>query len=281
MEPGTSSELATSFHDFERDGWERAAEYYSDAFGSLTAQTITPLLQAAGVRSGTRVLDVATGPGSVAAAAAALGASPVGIDFSPHMVALAREQHPSLEFEEGDAEALKFGAARFDAVTINFGVLHLARPDTALAEARRVLVPGGRCAFTVWAKPEISVGFGIVLRAIERHGRMDVPLPEGPPFFRFGDSEESIRSMLAAGYVDPRVEQIPLVWRLASAAALYDAFANGAVRTAALLRAQTEDALVDIHTEIVEEAGAYRRGDIIELPMAAVLTSGRRPQSDV
>src|SRR5262249_20698412 len=265
------------FHDFEQTGWERAAEYYSDAFGSLTAQTINRLLEAAGVRSGTRVLDVATGPGSVAAAAAALGASPVGIDFSPQMVALAREQHSSVVFEEGDAEALEFADARFDAVTINFGVLHLARPDTALAEACRVLVPGGRCAFTVWAKPEISVGFGIVLGAIERFGRLDVPLPEGPPFFRFSDGDESIRSMEAAGFTDVRVVQLPLVWRLSSAGALFDAFANGAVRTAALLRAQTEDALVDIHTAIVEEAAAYRRGEIVELPMAAVLTSATKP----
>ncbi len=273
MESGT---LSVSFHDFERAGWERAAEHYSDAFGSLTAQTIKPLLEAAGVTTGTRLLDVATGPGSVAAAAAELGARPVGVDFSPQMVALAREHHPSLVFEEGDAEALEFADARFDAVTINFGVLHLARPDAALAEACRVLLPGGRCAFTVWAKPETSVGFGIVLRAIERCGRMDVPLPEGPPFFRFSDRDESIRSMLAAGFVDPTVEEVPLVWQLPSAGALYDAFANGAVRTAALLRGQTEDALGDIHTEIVEEAAAYRRGEVIELPMAAMLTSGAK-----
>jgi SAM-dependent methyltransferase len=279
MEPGTLEPGTTnvSFHDFEQAGWERAAEYYGDAFGSLTAQTIRPLLEAAGVTARARVLDVATGPGSVAAAAAQLGASVVGVDFSSQMVALAREHYPSLVFEEGDAEALEFADGRFDAVTINFGVLHLARPDTALAEACRVLIPGGRCAFTVWANPETSVGFGIVLRAIERLGRLDVPLPEGPPFFRFSDSNESIRSMRAAGFVDPKVERVPLLWQLPSAGALFDAFANGAVRTAALLRAQTEDALVDIHTAIVEEASAYRHGEVIELPMAAVLTSGTKP----
>jgi SAM-dependent methyltransferase len=270
MEPGT-------FHDFERDGWERAAEYYGDAFGGLTAQTITPLLKAAGVTAGMRVLDVASGPGGVAAAAAEWGAVPVGVDFSEHMVALSRREYPTLTFEAGDAEALQFADGSFDAVVINFGVLHLARPDAALEEARRVLVPGGRCAFTVWAKPETSVGFGIVLGAIERLGRMDVPLPEGPPFFRFSDGGEAVRSMLAAGFADARVEQVPLVWCLPSAGALFDAFANGAVRTAALLRGQTPDALVAIHTAIVEEAATYRQGDIIELPMAAVLTSGAKP----
>ncbi len=75
-------------------GWERAAEYYGDAFGSLTAQTIKPLLKAAGVTAGMRVLDVASGPGGVAAAAAEWGANPVGIDFSEHMVALARREYP-------------------------------------------------------------------------------------------------------------------------------------------------------------------------------------------
>src|SRR5262249_50617206 len=120
-----------------------------------------------------------------------------------------------------------------------------------------------------------SLGFGIVLGAIERFGRLDVPMPEGPPFFRFSDTDESIRTMNAIGFTDVRVDQLPLVWRLPSAGALFAAFPNRAVRTAALPRPPPEDALVDIHTAIVEEAAAYRRDEVIELPMAAVLTSGR------
>jgi len=268
--------VAPDFHHFEQQGWERAADHYGDAFGALTAQTIPALLRAARVGKGTRLLDVASGPGYAAAAAAGLGASPVGLDFSSEMVALARRRYPAVEFVEGDAEALAFPAASFDAVVINFGVLHLARPDTALAEARRVLRPGGRCAFTVWAAPDVSIGFAIVLKAIETHGRMDVPLPAGPPFFRFSEAGEASRSMTAAGFAEPRVETVPLVWRLTSGEALCDAFVDGAVRTAALLRAQTPEAMARIRRAIVEGAGAYRVGPAIELPMAAVLTSGRR-----
>src|SRR5262252_1585002 len=238
------------FHDFEHAGWERAADRYGDAFGGLTSQTIPALLAAADVGAGIRVLDVASGPGYVAAEAAALGAQPLGVDFADEMVALASRRYPSLTFQQGDAESLSFTEGTFDAVTINFGVLHLARPDTALAEARRVLKPGGRCAFTVWATPDVSIGFGIVLKAIETHGRMDVPLPAGPPFFRFSDAAESIRSMLAAGLVDPRVESVPLVWQLKTGGALFDAFLHGAVRTAALLRAQTPDATEKIRRAI-------------------------------
>ena len=168
-----------SFHDFEQQGWERAADRYGDAFGSVTSQTIPALLAAAGVTPGARLLDVASGPGYVAAAAAELGASPVGVDFSAEMVALATRRYPAIEFREGDAEALPFAAAAFDAVAINFGVLHLARPDTALIEARRVLKPGGRCAFTrAGRRCDISVGFSIVLKAIgnpRSHGRVRCP----------------------------------------------------------------------------------------------------------
>jgi SAM-dependent methyltransferase len=266
----------SSFHAFEQSGWQRAADRYGDAFGGLTSQTIPSLLHAVGVKPGTRLLDVASGPGYVAAAAVAAGATAVGIDFSSEMVSLAKRRYPGIRFQEGDAESLAFPDASFDAVAINFGVLHLARPDVALAEACRVLVAGGRCGFTVWAPPGTSVGFGIVLRAIETHGRIDVPMPEGPAFFRFSDPDEAAHSLVAAGFVDPRVEQVPLVWRLDSAAAMCDAFLEGAVRTAALLRAQTPEALTAIRRAIAEEAEAYRHGGVIELPMAAVLTSGTR-----
>src|SRR5207245_10651614 len=89
------------FHDFEQAGWQRAAEHYGDAFGGLTAQTADALLDAAGVSSGARVLDVATGPGFIAAAAAGRGAQVTGLDFSPAMIALARTRQPAIDFREG------------------------------------------------------------------------------------------------------------------------------------------------------------------------------------
>src|SRR6266545_1280703 len=93
-----------AFHEFEKSGWERASAHYEDAFGALTRQTAGRLLDAAGVSSGSRVLDVATGPGSIAAAAAARGAEVVGLDFSAAMIADAQRRYPSIAFREGDAE---------------------------------------------------------------------------------------------------------------------------------------------------------------------------------
>jgi ubiquinone/menaquinone biosynthesis C-methylase UbiE len=238
------------FHAFERAGWESIPRTYQDGFGTLTTQAIGPLLDAAEVGPGVRLLDVATGPGYVAGAAAARGALVVGVDFSAPMLAEARRHHPAIDFRVGDAAALPFPDASFDRVVMSFGLLHLDRPDEALAEAHRVLHPGGRLAFTVWAKPEAAVGFGIVLDAIRRHGRLDVPLPPGPPFFRFSDPEECRRVLLRVGFEAPVVRAVPQVWQLGSLDALFDIMRHGTVRTAGLLRAQTPEAQDAIRAEI-------------------------------
>jgi SAM-dependent methyltransferase len=267
---------ARAFHDFERAGWQRAAKYYQDTFGTLTMQAVGPLLDAAAVGPGTRLLDVATGPGYVAGAAAARGASTVGIDFSPEMVAQARLRHPGLEFLEGDAEALAFPTEHFDALVMNFGLLHLANPEAAMSEAHRVLAPGGCYAFTVWAGPEDAVGFGVVLRALERHGTSDVGLPAGPPFFRFSDAGEARRALNRAGLVGPEVRKLPLVWRLPSAEALFEAALHGGVRTSAALQAQTPAALAAIRHAVLAELARYAEDDGVAIPMSVVLASATK-----
>ena len=268
---------AAAFHEFEHAGWERAAEYYGDAFGGVTTQIAQPLLDAVDVRAGTRLLDVATGPGFIAAAAAARGAVVTGLDFSRAMIADARRRHPAITFREGDAEALPFDEGSCDAVTMNFGLLHLARPEAAIADARRVLHPGGRYAFTVWAAPEQAVGFGLVLRALEEFGRTDVALPEGPPFFRFSALDESRQTLERAGFVDADARVLALTWRLDSADRIYEALSRGGVRTAAVLRAQTPAALDAIRAAVRRSAERYRQGDRFVLPMPAVLASGTKP----
>lgn len=266
-----------SFHDFEHAGWERAAAFYGDAFGALTAQTAGPMLDSARVAAGTRLLDVASGPGFIAGAAADRGAAVVGLDFSTAMVAEARRRLPALTFREGDAEALPFEADGFDAVVMNFGLLHLARPDTAIAEAHRVLRAGGRYAFTVWAAPERAVGFGMVLRAVDELGKNDVPLPEGPPFFRFSDAAETRRTLEEAGFTDVGVRELPLTWRLTSADAVFEALSRGGVRTAALLRGQTPEALAAIRAAVRRGVESYAMDSGFALPMPAVLASCRKP----
>jgi ubiquinone/menaquinone biosynthesis C-methylase UbiE len=272
---------SNAFHDFEHAGWERAAAFYGDAFGPVTSQAAGPILDIVGISPGTRLLDVATGPGFVAGAAAARGATVVGLDFSPAMIAEARRRLPALSFREGDAEALPFDSGSFDAVVMNFGLLHLARPDAALAEAHRVLRTGGRYAFTVWANPERAVAFGIVLRAVEEFGKKlgtdDVQLPDGPPFFRFSDAAETRRTLEAVGFTDIHVQELALTWRLTSADAVFEAMSRGGVRTAAVLRAQTPDALAAIRDAVRRKVEAYAGDGGFAVPMPAVLASATKP----
>lgn len=265
-----------SFRKFEHAGWEKVPQQYQEAWGNLTTQAVESLLDAAGVQKNTKVIDIATGPGFVATAAAKRGATVVGVDFSAAMVAEAQRNYPDVEFREGDAEQLPFGDGLFDAAVMNFGILHLARPDQALVEARRVLRPGARFGFTAWAKPEEAIAFGIVLRAIGSHGDLKVPLPEGPPFFRFSEPDECVRSLLAAGFESPAVNKVPQVWRLPAGDGLFEAMKEGTVRTAGLLRAQKPEALQRIREAIRRDTEPYRKGDVIELRMPAMLASGTK-----
>lgn len=265
---------AQSFKAFEHEGWERVASPYRTAFSSLTIQSVSPLLDAAGVATGVRLLDVACGPGDASAAAAVRGAQVTGLDFASAMVEQASRFNPDVAFRTGDAEALPFEDASFDAVVINFGILHFADPDRAIAEASRVLRSGGRFAFTVWAPPEKCEGFAIVLRSVEAHGRMDVPLPAGPPFFRFADHGECRRVLGAAGFANASVCELPMRWQLPAADALIEAFLDGGVRTRGLLMAQTPEALGAIRAAARVEAARCACQGGVEFSMPAVLASG-------
>ena len=143
-----------AFNAFESAGWEKQAAGYEDFFGQITTRLVEPLLDAAEIGRGTQVLDVATGPGYVAAKAAERGAAPIGLDNAGAMLSIARRRHPQVEFCRGNVEALPFSDHSFDAVVGNFILLHLGRPEQAAAEFVRVLAPGGRLALTVWDVPE-------------------------------------------------------------------------------------------------------------------------------
>lgn len=262
------------FRNFEHAGWQEIPAGYHDAFGRLTTQAIEPLLDAVRLKKGMSFLDIASGPGYVAAAAAKRGATVLGVDFSTAMVEQAKTLHAGVEFREGDAEKLPLGNGLFDAAAMNFGILHLGQPELALLEAERILRSGGRFAFSVWAKPEGTIGFGIVLRAVELHGEPRVELPEGPPFFRYSDPEECSRGLLVAGFESPSVTKVAQIWRLPAGDGLFDAMKYSTVRTAGLLRAQKPTVLQKIRDEMRASVEKYTNGGIVELPMPAWIAAG-------
>jgi ubiquinone/menaquinone biosynthesis C-methylase UbiE len=161
--------MAESFHDFERRGWgnREVCAHSDDYFSRLTTQSIGALLDAVRICSADCLLDVATGPGYVAGAAASRGARVVGLDFSAQQLELARSRYPGITFQRGDAGDLPFDSTSFDVVVSSFGVPHFPDPERFLQETFRVLPGGGRIGFSVWDFPQDTNGYGAVYGAIQ------------------------------------------------------------------------------------------------------------------
>ena len=264
-----------AFRAYEFDGWERLGGGYRKYWADMTSQAAAPLLDGTNVTSGSNVLDVATGPGNIARAAAGRGAAVTGIDFSESVLALARNDCPDVTFEQADAEALPFADESFDAVVMNFGILHFPHPEKALSEARRVLRPGCRIGFTNWAAPG-ATGIGIAMRAVNEHGTMDVDLPVGTDMFRFADADECRRVLSDVGFDDIVSREIPLTWRFDSPDDFITGFVEAAPRSGGLLSAQSPDAMRDIRAALRRAALDHERNGVIEIPMPAMLTTATR-----
>ena len=273
--------MAESFRDFEHRGWEDPAVCagYDDHFSKLTTQSVGALLDAARVGSSDSVLDVATGPGHVAGAAAARAARVVGLDFSVQQIERARRRYPGVRFEQGDAGDLPFDSSSFDVVVSNYGMPHFPDPERFLREASRVLRGGGRIAFSAWDTPQEARGLGAVYEAIQRHGTLDVGLPAGPNFFLFSDPRQCEQSLAGAGFAAISIARVRQTWELPSADDLFEVVLNASVRAAAALKAQRPDALKAIRESIREAMAEYARGGVCRVPMPAVLASATKPRS--
>lgn len=193
-----------SFKAAQRAGWAH--------FTPLQASTTEPaahLVRHAGIQPGQRVLDVACGTGVVAVTAARLGAHVTGLDLTPELLVVARENARSasveIEWHEGDVEHLPFGAATFDVVVSQFGHMFAPRPDVAVGEMLRILKPGGVIAFSTWP-PELLVG-----RLFALTGRyMPAPPPGVAPPPLWGDPHV-IRERLGAAVRDIRFDRATML----------------------------------------------------------------------
>ena len=267
-----------AFNAFEAAGWEERALAYDRFFRSLTSRLAEPLLDAASVTGGTRVLDIATGPGYVAARAAARGAEAMGVDVAKAMVELARRLQPGVEFRQADAHALPFEDASFDAVVGNFAILHLGRPEQAAAEFVRVLAPGGRLALTAWDAPDRARFLGVFVEAFAEAGATPPEgVPAGPDFFRFAQEGELDALLRDQGLDDRLVRTIEFMLSVASADEYWDGLLGGTVRVSALVLGQEEDTQQRIRAAFERRMDEYRTADGFELPVSAKLASGLKP----
>ncbi len=153
---GRSAEDVAGLKAAQQAAWNSPGSGYHDLAEGF-APAVEHLLEFAGIEPGMTVLDVATGTGIAAFAAAARGAVVTGVDFAEELLAHAREIAGKsgfpVEFVNGDAEALPFEDNTFDAVISTFGCMFAPRHDAVAHELARVLKPGGTLALACW-EPE-------------------------------------------------------------------------------------------------------------------------------
>lgn len=264
------------FAEMERQGWADAevARNYADGFAAASEQCVPAMVRAVGAGPDTQALDLCCGQGIVAAGLRATGANVIGLDFSPAMLELARARAPGVEFVEGDAMELRFDAARFDAVTIGFGLLHVPDAVQVLTEVARVLRPGGRLAFSIWHAPSRPTALGYVFEAVARYGDPQVQLPPGPGLHDYADPLIVGPVLERTGFSEMQQQVVDSAWTIDAPDAPVTLFAEGTVRGRALLQRQPRTALEairkDVEQRVLTDHGPEGPWQV---PIPAVITS--------
>lgn len=273
---GTVPIDADAFNRFQLAGWEAKADSYA-FLAPMTRRVGGTLLSAAAVGAGTEVLDVGTGPGDLAAAAAALGADTVGMDVAPSMIRRAALANPSIPFRLGSFEQIPAGEGAFDAVLGNFVFNHVGRPERALGEAYRVLRPGGWLALSSWDAPARNRLLGLVTDAVAAAG---APAPQGVPAgpVNFRSAAELRELFAAAGFEEAGTSGIMFVASVPDADTLWQGILDSAVRVASLVTHQAPDVQVRIRAAFNELVAVHRREDgTLAIPVSVLVTRGRKP----
>jgi ubiquinone/menaquinone biosynthesis C-methylase UbiE len=225
------------------------------------------LVDTADLRAGWRVLDVATGSGNAAIAAARLGCVAVGVDYVPALLERGRERAAAeglaVKLVEGDAEALPFEDASFDAVTSVFGSMFAPDQAQAAGELLRVCRPGGTIALASWT-PDSFIGE--LFRTVAGH----VPPPAGVPSPMLWGTEDHLRTLFGERIGSLEVEERTFTFRFRSAeefVAFFRQWYGPTLKAFSALERQAQDAL---EQDLVALARRFDRlgGDAVAIPAA-------------
>jgi SAM-dependent methyltransferase len=209
-----------------RDRWARAAAGWSeraDWFRAATMPVSAWMLDALAPQPGHTILELAAGIGDVGFLAAELiapGGELISTDFVPEMLTAAQRRAERLgienvRFRQMDANLpLDQPAASLDAVLCRWGYMLLDDGEAALQETRRVLRPGGRVALAAWAGADENRWSSAPTRVFVEQGAVE-PTPPGPSQFAWAAEGAVAGHMEAAGFIDPEVESLDLVFRFA------------------------------------------------------------------
>ncbi|GLI01523.1 class I SAM-dependent methyltransferase [Phytohabitans aurantiacus] len=202
--------------------WHRWGPTIENWLGAATER----MLAAAGVTSGSRVLDVAAGAGGQTLAAARLagpGGHVLATDISPAILQYAAKAAAdaglaTVATAEMDGERLAVPEGGFDAVISRVGLIYFPDQQAALAGMRRALRPGGRIAAVVYSTADANGFFAVPVGIIRRRAQLPPPLPGQPGPFSLGSPGAAERVLIEAGFRDVTVDVVPSPLRLPTAA---------------------------------------------------------------
>jgi ubiquinone/menaquinone biosynthesis C-methylase UbiE len=270
---------ASTFDQLKRRQQQMWASGDFHAVATLIQPVADALCDAAALRAGWQVLDVATGSGNAALAAARCGCDVVGIDYVPALLARGRRRAEAeglaIELLDGDAEAIPFPDGSFDAVLSVYGSMFAPDHGRAAAELARVCRPGGRIALATWT----ADGFiGEMLEVVAAH----VPPPPGAPSpIRWG-SESYLRELLGDRIEALVATERTFTFRFRSAAAFVDYFRTFYGPTVKAFEAAGAAGGDPLFTDLVELVHRYARtaSGPVAIPATYLETVAVRSTSD-
>jgi ubiquinone/menaquinone biosynthesis C-methylase UbiE len=252
--------------------FERAAQKVSDRLVAL-----------ADVRSGARVLDIATGNGEPAVTAARVaGASGhvTGVDQSPGMLAIARERAKTLglknlEFVESDAEAMTLAAANFDACVCRWGLMFMPDVSAVLRTLRRALKPGAGFATAVWNTGDKVPMITLAADAVRQIAGLKPPPPGALEPTRLADTSILKIALEQAGFSSIAIEPMIVTFEFGSMTE-FIAFRSEVGRAQAMMARLEPATRARVQAAIGEAAQRFQAPDgRVRLPNETICFSAR------